>query len=584
MRKHVLSLLFAVLFFFFPAPAHSAFPADAISSDNWISFDVPTHWYTGLTLDYPLTWYEYENRPESWSLSNAPSGMTIDSAGVLHWSSPSAGTYSSIQITATRPACNTTAYPSCSLTTTKTFDMVVGTSDTIFISTSGSDTGGCGSIGSPCAHLAYVIANLNSGTDGKLIFMRGGSYSETWSNIVFSGQAFTSTDIEHILPYPGESPTINATNWGLFLPDTSSYIVVAVPILGVSGDSGNYTLDCTHCMVRDVVTGQSRYDDNSTAISITGNDAIVNRVVAYDNWQGDGGASPPGWNNTGILAYNHAGPKDSWVMNSKSYNTEACFKIKHTNNDDSRTHFHNIEAINCSYGFLGAGKNSSLRFAQIWGTSVDFAATDPSSYTVQGMFIDHVTVKNTGGFWNMSIGGGYLTSGKFTLRHSISFQNGGACQSQNPEGANTRAHFVAWYYTTQSTADDYPFDSDLNLWVNTTGDSDCWHLGNTGAAAPVNFSGWKAFDADGAGTSIIRDPNSTSTTTDPFIAVGSGNVQVTTSSAAATACGSGYNFCGAFKPGRTDYGTVGNQNSTLLKWYESPATNPDDCALLMEGL
>lgn len=587
--------LFLVSFLLWAGSALAAFPKDAIPNDFWINWNVPRRWYTGLAMSYRVTVYEIDNQTPTFSLSNAPAGLTVNGRGVLSWASPTAGTYTNIVLQATRPSCNSTNYPGCSTTTSVTFDLEVSTDTTNsfkFFATTGTNNGSCGTLAAPCATLSYLIENrLPGSNNGVTIYGRGGSYTDGWTASVFVGQNYSATDPMAILPYPGESPVINistANNFGLAIDQGTGYVDIAIPINGNLGASkGNYVLTGENLIVHDVVSGGSRSNDNSAAVVIAGDNAIADRVVSSDNWEPGKTASASGWNNNCFIIYNDIANKTSWVLNSKCYDTEACYKVKHTNcntanggsgagsctsTTPSRTVFQNLEAINCHYGFLGAGDYSSVRYLITWNLrkAIDLEATDPSSFISGPMLIEHNTIRMASNSdFGFGTGSDYLNTGPITLRRNLVFNDAGACQNQNWDGtSNTRAHAVHWYYKAAAIARAYPFTADYNLYYNSAGDTSCWQIGNTGAADAKNFTDYKAL----TGASITRDPNSI-ITNPSFSNVASGLLYITGSSPAATDCGSG-EFCGAFKPDRSDYGTVGNQNTTLLEWFVEGGAAP----------
>ena len=98
-----------------PTCAFAAFPADALPTDRGAArggagkpgdlmlwWDMPIRWYTGVAMSIRPTYYEFDNRQLTWSMSGAPAGMSIDGTGTISWASPTAGTYGPITVTLTR--------------------------------------------------------------------------------------------------------------------------------------------------------------------------------------------------------------------------------------------------------------------------------------------------------------------------------------------------------------------------------------------------------------------------------------------------------------------------------------------------
>lgn len=581
-RKVLAALALCLLL---PGYALAAFPADALPTDRgaerggasapgdfMLWWDVPRRWYTGIPLSTRISFYEVDNRQITYTLENAPSGMTIDETGLLEWASPTAGTHADIVLTLTRSTCDSSAFASCSLTASQTFTLVVGTSDFKFADDTGTDDGDCGTLADPCGTLSYLIANrLPGGTDGVTVFMRAGTYTDSWAqgSAGILANNYTAADHFVIRNYPGETVTINAAAAsGIPLSTSSQYVVIEGVNVTAStaADRGNYVLRGSHIILKDAVSSSATFsgNDNCTGVQVAGaDDLVVNRVVSHSNDTALGNLG----NVSNFLTYNDSAG-DRFVLNSKAYNSNYNFKIKHTNADSSRTILHNFEstAPGTDYsGFVGFGKNSSVRYSVFYnddGVGMNPGLSDPSSYTVQGMLFEHNTViAGSSSASAFRIQEDYGTTGTITMYRNIFYQGNGACVGANPDPpSDRRILFVGWYYTTRTTADDYPFVSDYNIWHNTNGDADCFHIGNTGAAAPLTFAQWQAI------TGGTRDPNSVVVSPE-LDDIAAGDLDCGVSDNCATDCGSG-EFCGALRPGQT-YGTFGQSNTTLISFDHS---------------
>jgi uncharacterized repeat protein (TIGR02059 family) len=97
---------------------------------------------------------------------------------------------------------------------------------TYYLSPSGSDASGNGSIGSPWFTLNKAWSYLNS---GDIIYMRGGNYYYTTPQNL-SGKSGNSTSLIQVIAYPGERPIINGRdmdtqhNWNLISITNSNYL------------------------------------------------------------------------------------------------------------------------------------------------------------------------------------------------------------------------------------------------------------------------------------------------------------------------------------------------------------------------
>lgn len=580
-RRVLSALLFLVLL---PSYAFAAFPADALPTDRGAArggagkpgdlmlwWDMPIRWYTGVAMSIRPTYYEFDNRQLTWSMSGAPAGMSIDGTGTISWASPTAGTYGPITVTLTRSTCDSTAFTGCSLTASQTFTLTVGTSDFVFVAPAGTDNVGCGAIGSPCATLSYAITNKISGSDGKTIYLRSGTITDSFSMGSvgsFDTNAFTQSDYMEIAAYPGETVTMNfAAAAGVATSNNATWVVVR-GFKGSGATTGpNFIARGTHVIFKDLQSTGATYDANNNLHGVElsgGDDSVLNRIVAWSNKGAVGNQ-----NNVANFEFYNDSVGDRFALNLKAYDSNWNYKLKHTNSDTSRLILHNFEGhttASAQGGFVGYGKNSSVRYGVLYndaGFGMDLGLTDPSAYVVQQMLVEHMSIVSSGTTSSsIRIDESYGTTGPLTLYRNIVYQGNGACVAGNPDPANRKILQTLWYYTAAATSRAYAHVSDYNIWHNTSGDTDCFHIGNTGAADPKTFAQYQAL----TGAGITRDPNSI-TTTPGFNSVGTGDLTIDSGDAAATSCGSGQ-YCGAFRPGQS-YGTVGVSNTTLLNFDHS---------------
>lgn len=168
--------------------------------------------------------------PYTWSLSNAPSGMTINAdTGVITWVNPTS-TASNIQVTCT---------DSESTAVSETYSITVGTSGWNFVdAVSGNDTTGTGAIGAPWQTLGKVHA---SSAANSRTYFRAGTYTLagiTATNaddingeerVEFSGSARSAI----WLAYPGDArPVIDYEYSGTGYPYNTG---ASVPRIRISG-------------------------------------------------------------------------------------------------------------------------------------------------------------------------------------------------------------------------------------------------------------------------------------------------------------------------------------------------------------
>lgn len=136
--------------------------------------------------------------PYTYSLSNAPSGMTINSkTGEISWPNPQANS-GTITLSVT---------DSESTTVTSTWAITVSssTSNFIFVQSgyAGTETG---SITQPYSSIANMLSNESSGS--KIVYFRSGSYQMPFYNDSYAHGMNLTDSPKTWLEYPGESVTL----------------------------------------------------------------------------------------------------------------------------------------------------------------------------------------------------------------------------------------------------------------------------------------------------------------------------------------------------------------------------------------
>lgn len=139
--------------------------------------------------------------PYTFSLANAPSGMTINSrTGVIVWPDPQANATPTITVT-----------DSESTQISSPWTIVVSTSGFKFFATTGNDTTGDGSIGNPW----QTLEKVRTGTLNQVVYFRAGTYTYNGSASPYgtghlkAGFGPGRGGSTQWLAYPGESVTIN---------------------------------------------------------------------------------------------------------------------------------------------------------------------------------------------------------------------------------------------------------------------------------------------------------------------------------------------------------------------------------------
>lgn len=219
--------------------------------------------------------------PYTYSLSNAPSGMTIEAgpctvigpsctAGTITWTNPTA-TASNIVVTVT-DALGTQVTGTWSITVSTT----IGSGGFCFAdAVSGNDTTGNGSLATPYQTLFKVYSSCGS---NSIVYFRAGTYNFTGFTPTGSGDCFNTTTWSHgthpsvLIGYPGETATINFE--GSAGSDTGKCIRMSSPYMWFD----NLTLD-------NVGSIGFKLDDRSSY------GAVIRRITGLDLLLGHDGSN-----------------------------------------------------------------------------------------------------------------------------------------------------------------------------------------------------------------------------------------------------------------------------------------------------
>jgi hypothetical protein len=142
--------------------------------------------------------------PYTFSLSNAPSGMTINArTGLVVWPNPS-GTAASPTITVTDGEGTSRSSP---------WTIAVTTAGFKFVDAANGSASGTGAIGSPFRALSDLYTNTNS-NNTDIVYFRNGTYTMQNLPRASVGTAWERVEVEGRMSnmwiaYPGESPMID---------------------------------------------------------------------------------------------------------------------------------------------------------------------------------------------------------------------------------------------------------------------------------------------------------------------------------------------------------------------------------------
>jgi len=150
--------------------------------------------------------------PFTYSLGNAPAGMTINaSTGEITWPNPQSNS-STITLSVTDAE---------GTTVNTTWAITVTTSDFLFVDSSYSGTQ-TGSISQPYNSLTNLLAG--SGTTTSIVYFRSGSYSLYEYNPIGSGDMYLAGKPHTWIGYPGETVTFTGESGAHLRSDTAIYL------------------------------------------------------------------------------------------------------------------------------------------------------------------------------------------------------------------------------------------------------------------------------------------------------------------------------------------------------------------------
>lgn len=425
-----------------------------IDSSFVLFWRAPVRAHPGVPLDFQFSVYEADNQPLSWSLQDAPHGMTISDDGEVDWiPAPSDTGSREMGVRVTRAD---------GVFRERRFRLTTGTRDFLFVSPTGDD-GADGTLARPLRTLEKAMRSIR-GNDGKTILAREGVYRETYvweTNGVkapFGFVRFPEGDYLELRGFPGERAVLECGPGGGGLWAFGSSHVVYSNLLVRSarrGENAGILLGGDSGVAFRVEVHGSRWStaDNCTGFKIQGGTGnLIDRSIGYDNRD----TTNDHWNNTNFLVYNDGDPGTIHVLNSVSWGTNTGFKIKHAG--PKKLILHNNRSLGDVIGFGVGSRLSSVRHcvAQDNGGGIVLGIADPNPYTTDSVLAEHNTVIDPTG-WGIQIQHSYFTGGSVLKRNLV------AGRRKAPgSGEGDHRLFGAWIYDNKATS--YPLVLDSNLY------------------------------------------------------------------------------------------------------------------------
>jgi hypothetical protein len=542
-----------------------------------IFWRLPVRAHTSVDIDFKPNWYEVNNESITWSLTNKPAWMSINSSTGQITGSPSAeATHAGIVLTATRASGDSVS---------KTFTCTVSNAKYLFVNPStGNDTTGTGAIGAPYATLAKALTQVD-GTAGKTIMLRGGTYAEggttgPWE--LWSGKGRNAADYQELRGYPGEAAVIDFPDGYYGLSFAASWCVINNLKLG-NGTPPGYGSCIFQTQPNTIVTDTEIYDqddeDNLGGVLVKPDNVLadddmlmVDRCYIHGIYSRAYDLNNAGNNNSaGIVSFTNSGNLGNedayiWLTNNKCEGNGHGIKNKHCGWD--RLIIQNNECFgNGHTGIHAGGPKVSIRH-NVCLDNLSYACFPNSDNTEAGIpmgptwverntFIDRNVASAYG---MMNVGSGANENGS-EIRRNILHSSGDPFIMQ------------LWAYDYDWTGQSILFDQ--NVYYTT--DATPFVAGGSSPTGDLTFAQWQSKSA-GLGDFDAQTVFVSTT----FADLANGDLSIGSSTAAATMSGG---YAGALQPGKT-YGTFGASNFILVDFNINDSENPpvDDEEVILAAM
>lgn len=386
----------------FESDEHAELPPDYYlpAQRLFIHWDAPRIAHVGVDIDYPLTGYDWHNRPLRWRLLQGPPGMSIDGAGRLHW----------VPLQQ-ESVCVRIELRAGSDSVEHAFTISVDNVRCVFVDDH-APAGGNGSQTAPFQTLFEALAGVQSGV-GRVVYLRAGLdyriegvswYAQPPGNpyrVVAQG-SWSEIDPLLIRAFPGARVRYSFVNGSGFVLGSRA-VLIGVELAG--GDAGemaalvmNAGAVAKHVQARDY---HSRAQDNCAGVKLSGG-CLLDHVEAADNFDR---SNLDFHNSSNFLFYGTGGlPEraDAFLIDciSSGFSVQG-FKIKHAG-AAGRMHLHRCVAYGSRNAYAGASNRSSVRHSLLYsnlGESsngsyvLGLSVTDPSTggqvHLDRGMWVEH---------------------------------------------------------------------------------------------------------------------------------------------------------------------------------------------------
>lgn len=537
--------------------------SDYIPEDFKLFWRNPIMAHVNVPLDFQFSFYEANNQPLQWSLTNAPVWMSIDQYGRVTGNPTVRDHLVGVNVTVKVERPQGMLLSISRTFNIKVYDSDLGDTKVRFVSQIAGNDANPGTFSLPWRNILKPLSLLTTGV-GQLIYVRGGIYTEAYNwetgGVVapFNSKNYSPTNHLEIRSYPGEIAILDCNYFGHgFWPYLASYVAfVNLYTRRGAGPGFNFT-SATNCIASGCVTYENDWDysRNCSGMQLRGKDNLIDRCVAYSNYDRLNPTAAGTTNNMNFILYAEDGDVPVggtlWLLNSKAWDSIANFKIKHPG--DKRIIVHNVEGFDASYGWIGISQYSSIRYGVFWNnnqanTSLSISDSNTGVWENGFMLVEHTTNINSGSA-EFQIQNAYATVNPVEMRYNI-FYNSLAAAGVIPGNDQL---YQLWIYTATNIAQARQLLSDYNVFFSPSSANIIVIGDGTGGSRNRSFANWQA---DGKDThSRFGDP--------AFLDLVGRDFGVPLGSNAASIMNNEY--AGAFKPGKT-YKHIGIAENVLVEF------------------
>ena len=361
----------------------------------FIHWDAPRLVHVGIDIDYPLTGYDWLNRPLSWHVLEGPPGMSIDAKGRLSWVPNTQG-----------DVCVRIEMRAGADRVQSAFTIAVADARCVFVDGS-APAGGDGSLAAPFQTLLDALGTVQDGV-GRTVYLRGGlDYrieNVSWYAMP-SGNPYRrvaqgsweEADPLLIRSFPGEAVRYTFVDGSGFVLGKRVVLIGVELVGGNAGEMAALLMNAGSVAKYVVARDYScNAQNNCTGVKFHGG-CLLDHVEAYDNFDR---SNLTYHNSSNFLFYGTIGlPEraDAFAIDCISSGFSVLgFKIKHAGSA-GRMHLHRCVSYGTRNPFAGASNRSSVRHCLLYS---DLGASTNGSY-VLGL---GCTDPSTGGEVNLDEG------------------------------------------------------------------------------------------------------------------------------------------------------------------------------------